>query len=956
VLASSRDLDESVGVGTFVDELVGREAELERLDALVRQLGAGRSSTLVVEGEAGIGKTSLIGRLIALARSSGAATFCAGAHPFDRTRPFGVIATALGLSRRSSDPRRAALAALMAGKVPDGSPPAGGDTQFQIVEEIVDLVETACAERPVLLVAEDVHWADNASLMTISALARALPLSALLIVATTRPTTHSPEATRLLDELSAGGSRTLELTRLSRAEVAALAELRLGAPPGPQLSALLVRAGGNPLWAEAMLRSLADEGMLEDAGDLIEATSNELPESLNDLVVRRLRHLSPETRELLRIAAVLGDAVSLRDVAAVAARRPAEVVRGLGEAYEAHLLDEADERVVFRHQLVHDAIYQHVPASSRRLLHREAATALMAAGVDRLEVANHLILGAERGDDAAVELLREASRDASVRAPAVAVELVRRAEALLPAGHPSADHVSTEVVQALMQAGRVAEATERAGAVLARKHAVEVDLPLRLCLLSGLALQNRATEVISLANSTLSGPVPLQPTERVLVLAQQSWALTYSGAPVAGERAAGEALDTADATGHAALSVWALTALLVAEGRQGRFDDALTHARRAAALADRADVAGTLPIQPKVFLGLALFDCDLVDEARAAYRDALGDEFGTRWWLSETLVADARASFVIGEWDDALPRLIASAEAAREKDHSLLESQSLAYQAIIATASGDLTTASGLAGRIVGSVEGEQLSYNAGIIASAVAGVREAQGDRSGALGVLVRCWRDDVAKDNRYYHRCLAPDLVRLALALGDRDLACEVAATVSAGSALALDVPTVRSVALRCQGMVDADPDALLEAVAQARRTPLLIEITGACEDAAAVLVGHGRGDEAAALLSEVLERFERSGARGWAGRVRGKLRELGVRPGQRGGRDRPAHGWDSLTPMERTVSLLVAEGLTNGAVARRLYMSPHTVNTHLRHVFAKLGISNRVALAGIVHRSIE
>ena len=88
----------------------------------------------------------------------------------------------------------------------------------------------------------------------------------------------------------------------------------------------------------------------------------------------------------------------------------------------------------------------------------------------------------------------------------------------------------------------------------------------------------------------------------------------------------------------------------------------------------------------------------------------------------------------------------------------------------------------------------------------------------------------------------------------------------------------------------------------------------------------------------------------------RVRLHLRDLGIRPGPRGSRDRPAHGWESLTKTEQAVARLVAEGLTNGAVARRLYISPHTVNSHLRHVFAKLEVPNRVALAAVVHRLTE
>jgi DNA-binding CsgD family transcriptional regulator len=718
---------------------------------------------------------------------------------------------------------------------------------------------------------------------------------------------------------------------------------------------MLAKAGGNPLWAVALLRSLIDGGMLRRDADTVEPTTFELPASLSDLVIRRLRHLPTATLELLQVTAVLGDAVSLRDVAAVIRRPPAEVVGQLRDAFDAQLLDEAADRVVFRHQLVHDAIYRHVPPPARRLLHREAAVALMAAGADPLDVADHLLLAAERGDEQAVAWLRDAAREASAQAPLVTVELISRAETLLPDGHPEADLLSSEVVQALLRAGKVAEASSRAEAMLARRHAADLDTPLRLALLGALALQNRADEVIALAQASLGGS-GLRPSDQVMMLAQQSWALTYTGDPRAGESAAGRGLAIAEQAGDAAMTVWALTALLVAVGRQGRYGEALAHARRAAALAADSRDTRSLPLQPKFFLGLALFDCDLVAEARAAYREALDDEFGSGYWLSETLMADAQASFVIGEWEDAVPGLIAGGQAAQEKDNLLLVSQSLAYRTIIATATGDHRAAGELAAAIPLSPEGDRLSYNAGILAFAVAGLKAAEGDRQGAYELLLRCWRVDAARDNRFYHRWLAPDLVRLALAAGHRDVATELADTVAKGVALAPEVPTVRSLALRCQGLVDGEAEPLLEAVAVARRAPQLIEHAGACEDAAGLLARDGRRDESAALLAEALDRYEQAGADAWARRVRAQLRALGVRPGARGSRRRPAGGWESLTATEREVSLLVADGLTNGAVARRLYMSPHTVNTHLRHVFAKLGVANRVALAAVVHHSIE
>ena len=907
------------------DGLVGRDAEFAVAVAALRDGGVARASVLVIEGEAGIGKTRLVEAIIDEARSRDVAVLAGQAHPFERARPFGVIAEALDLTRRSADPRRAGIGAVLA--VQGGAAPLGtvAGTQFEVVEQIVDLVETSCLERPVLLVAEDIHWADTASLLAILSMARRLTLSPLHVVLTTRPSPQPDEVVRLFDDLAQLGSLTLRLQPLAPDDVVALVDRLLAAAPGPALTAMLAKAGGNPLWVVAMLRSLADEGLLRRTTDAVEATTSELPPSLSELVLRRLRPLPGPTLTLLEIAAVLGDAVSLRDVATVAHRPPTEVVAQLEDAFDARLLNEVDGRVVFRHQLVHDAIYHHIPGPARRLLHREAAAALIAAGADRLDVADHLVLGTERGDEQAVTWLREAARAAAGQAPLVALELLQRAEA-----------------------------SARAETQLARRHRAEVDTPLRLALVGSLALQNRATELIQVVQASLADGAQLQPYEQVPLLSQQSWALTYSGDHRAGESVAGQALALAEQAGDAAMTAWALTALLVTVGRQGRHGEALTHARRAAALATHD--ARPLPLQPKLFLGLALFDCDLVTEARDAYRQALDDEFASGWWLSDTLMADAHACFAIGEWDDAVPRLTAAGQAAREKDHALLLSQSIAFRTIIATGTGDLPAAEELAAAMAGELEPDRLGYNAGVVAFAVAGVKAAAGDQQAAYDLLLRCWRFEAERGDRFYHRCLAPDLVRLALALGQRDIAAEVAGNVMAGVALAPEVPTIRSVALRCQGLVDRDAESLLEAVELASHTPLMLEHAGACEDAAALLAERGRPHEATALLAQALDRYERSGAEAWAGRVRSQLRTLGVRRGSRGSRLRPATGWDSLTATERAVSLLVAEGLTNGAVARRLYISPHTVNTHLRHAFAKLDVSNRVALGAVVHRSIK
>ena len=129
-------------------------------------------------------------------------------------------------------------------------------------------------------------------------------------------------------------------------------------------------------------------------------------------------------------------------------------------------------------------------------MHRDAAGALAGAGASSLQVAEHLVSGAARGDLQAVEWLRRAAHEAASGSPAVSVDLLRRAESLLPGGHPDADLVAAELVEALLRAGKTADGAARAEAVLARRHRPEADVPLRLSLISALSLLNQPDKLI----------------------------------------------------------------------------------------------------------------------------------------------------------------------------------------------------------------------------------------------------------------------------------------------------------------------------------------------------------------------------------------------------------------------------------------------------------------------------
>jgi DNA-binding CsgD family transcriptional regulator len=186
----------------------------------------------------------------------------------------------------------------------------------------------------------------------------------------------------------------------------------------------------------------------------------------------------------------------------------------------------------------------------------------------------------------------------------------------------------------------------------------------------------------------------------------------------------------------------------------------------------------------------------------------------------------------------------------------------------------------------------------------------------------------------------------VRLAVGLGRDELARAVTAELEEG-ARRTSAASATGAALLCRGLVEGDPELALNAVARYRDTPLKPELAACCEAAAVLLAEVDRRDEAVALRREAATIYADITASGDASRVGAGLCELGVRH-TRTRLGRPTFGWESLTPVETDVSRLVAEGLSNPEIGARLYISRRTVETHLSHVFRKLGLTGRTHLA--------
>jgi len=230
--------------------------------------------------------------------------------------------------------------------------------------------------------------------------------------------------------------------------------------------------------------------------------------------------------------------------------------------------------------------------------------------------------------------------------------------------------------------------------------------------------------------------------------------------------------------------------------------------------------------------------------------------------------------------------------------------------------------------------------------------VREAEGDPSGALRSIAKAWVDSegIASEEA----TVGPDLVRLAVSLGERRLAIEVAATLETGKVRAA-LPRIDGAALLCRGLVDDDVDALVASVGAYRAVARPYELARAIEATGASLGRGGSREDCIGLFRESIEIYEQLRATRDVARIEASLRALGVRRGRRSARRRPETGWESLTPTESSVVQLVAEGLRNGDIANRLFVSRRTVETHLTHIFGKLAISSRTELVAMARRQV-
>jgi DNA-binding CsgD family transcriptional regulator/tetratricopeptide (TPR) repeat protein len=990
---------------------VGRAAELRLLDGLFAEAWAGDPVTTLVRGEAGAGKTRLVSEVAAAARGRGRRTLVGSCTmvggtslalaPFvEALRP--VVQDAMGatggvgrvaprLARLVGAPADTAAANLDS---PDPSP-VGVSDQLRLFEEVLVAMEGAAVPAGLLVVIEDLHWADLSSRALFEFLSRNMRSAPIALVGTVR-TDEPDEAGFLawLAELQRGPhAARIDLEPFGRDELAELLAGVLGRPPSAELVGQVhERSGGNAFLAEELVAAM-ERGV-------------EVPNTVRSLVLARMAGLAAPARGLLRLAAVAGIRVRHGLLASAGGLGGDALLAAARELAENHLLvvDPSGDGYVFRHALTREAVYDDLLPGERQQFHRAVAVALADEPTlgppDTWAVAQAL---AEHWF-AAGEL--EPALAASVAAGNAAREMLAVADALghyeralelwdRVAGPEAVAGVERPVLleraaEVASGAGEHDRATRYVDAAIGElEHAAAKSTQLGLLYAQRFDYLWRAGREADLLEWT-ERAVALVPSEpptagRAAVLAQHAVALASVGeryeeaAQVA--TAALEAARRADARkqeaqAHTALGICLAMTSTDPEAGIREFEQWVVIGRE---IGDAEEV-----VYAYANLADGLVRLGRLDEAAATALEAahVGVEMGAlRSWVGLSMVNRAEALFLAGRWDECEHEL----ERLRDqRAGGLIELWRLVFTALLEASRGrDDAAAAAIAAAEGLGVDDAQAE---GLVAAAQAQMALNTGDLQAAhraagdgldaltrsesqqeviatvtladLGLRIEADRAQVARARR--NPTEEQDAVESTRTVAARTLALRARASAAAHRPEVVRAHQALSEAEvgRAEGRVNPEMWYRVAAARAAGRDPHRIAYAR-FREAEAVLASRGDRARAVDALTAAHTTTRQLGAEPLRDEIEGLARRARIEltdqplPAASPAPLEPGSAPLGLTARELDVLRLVAAGYTNPQIGEALYISRKTASHHVSSVLTKLGVTTRVEAAGVAHR---
>ncbi|HJT04782.1 MAG TPA: AAA family ATPase [Pseudonocardiaceae bacterium] len=923
-----------------VRQLLERGEELARIEQAVAAVRRGHGGVLVIQGAAGIGKSSLLRAVCEHAAIQQVHTLTARASELERDFGFGVVRQLLEMRLiRATESERAELlagAAALAGPVL-GLGGAVGDS-FAALHGLYWLVANLAIGGPAVLAVDDLQWADEPSLRWLVYLWHRLEGLPVLVAATTRPprSGHSPLLTELL---AVRGIQIVHPGPLSEAAVGRLIYAGLGARPDPAfVSSCAAATGGNPFMLRELILDLTADGV-EPGAALAAKVAERVPGRVERTVLARLGRLDQEVAQFVHALAVLGEGSELRLVAALAGFDVGTATAAADALLTAELLAES-RPLRFIHPLVHSAVYEQLAPGARAQAHARAARLLMREGAGNEQVAAQLLLCEPVGDPDAVHALRAAAAAALAGgAPDTAVGYLRRALAEPPTGS-----VRAAVLRELGSAEQIAR--DPAAVVhleLARQATTDPKARAQLA--------DQLADVLFYSGDLARGSAVLQaglddlgdrdPGLEVRLYAHKA------GLEIHGEAMLERLRELAERP--LAASRWAQLTLACLLAGQGESRDEV------ASLVERGLDGGRF---------IADETSDALPVILAVYALVHTNELARAHELTEAMLADAQARgsvvgfvaatthrglamLIRGELTEAEADIRAALELAVEHKLTYTIPMIATYLSRTLLQRGELEAAAAVLQDVTLPPAMAELPA-ALLLLEARGRVCLARGDRAHAVAELRRCGQ--IADRHRLHNPAFLAWRSALALALAPEypEHARELA-QIELQLARRADAPRAIGIALRVCGLL-AEPrnriTLLEQSVAVLETTAIRLELAYSLTELGAALRRSGARTAAREPLRRALDLAHRCGATPLADQARQEILATGARP------RRPwTTGVQALTPSELRVARLAAQPLSNRDIAQALFITTKTVSDHLSSTYRKLNISSRDQLAAVM-----
>jgi DNA-binding CsgD family transcriptional regulator/Flp pilus assembly protein TadD len=915
-----------------VNGLLERGRELDELDAQIERAAAGDGRLVVVEGPAGIGKSRLLAEARQRAEPAMRVLSARGSE-LEGEYAFGVVRQLFEGELAEPERRQALLAgAATPAAAVFGAPEGGAEgASFASLHGLFWLVLNLAEEGSLLLAVDDLHWCDRPSLLFLAYLARRLESQPVLLLAGLRDAEPGTDAALLAEIARDPAATSVRPGPLSDAAVAAILEDRLAAAPDAAfVAACRDSTGGNPLLVAQLVTALQSEAVRPDAAH-VDRVRDIGPRAVSRTVLQRIARLPGDAAQVARAVAVLGDGAELPAVAALAGVEEtslADATRGLAHAE----ILRPELPVGFVHPLVRDAVYHELSPGERELEHARAAALLRERGAPVEHVAAQLLQTSPRGEAWVSELLWEAGR-AAMQAGAAdsAVAYLRRA---LDTAPPDADLdrllFELGAAEALTTGPAAAEHLARAYDLLSspEDRAAAAGLLGRALLFTG-----STKEAASIARRAASElPDELEDLRKRLE-AFEFMAILF-GAP-GPERLSGLRAYRKPPAGGAGSQMLAAMAAWEAVCTDGT---AAESAELALAAVEGNEIWGA--------------DAELTPLAAMTALVVTDRPEVVEIWRRALAVSHRRGSLLAASsvhlWHgfSHLYRgdLVAAEESLRTADDEFVIWGHSAYAA--AHSRSFMAHVLRERGRLAEALEWLER------VGPVPAGTNAVGWWLAARAGLLISSGRGDEAvavADELAAHCAAMPDPARLwwrslkAEALdraGRRDEAIEIARE-ELEITRAFGAPSSLARTLRVLGTLEGDEglDRLREAVEVLDGSTARLEHAKAFAALGSALRRARKPTDAREPLRRALELADVCGADALAEHVRTELYATGTRP-----RREALSGVESLTPSERRVVDLAADGRTNREVAQELYVTPKTVEVHLTNAYRKLGIRSR------------